>query len=202
MQNKRQKILATLTVLACLGLTQQARAVNQQDLEQFKATGSCSRCDLSGADLSGANLTRVILRDANLKGANFNGTNLTGADLTGANLEAAVLSNTNLTAASFTGALLKSASLENANMSFTSMMSANLEGANLRGARLGYTNFRGAYFRLTTMSNGNVTGDKPYGWSLQRAQKRDCEKFKIEDRARGSVCSTEQVTEETPTRRE
>jgi uncharacterized protein YjbI with pentapeptide repeats len=202
MPHKQHVILATLAVLSCLGLSQQAKAVNQQDLEQFKATGMCHRCDLSGADLSGANLTRVILRDANLKGANFKGSNLTGADLTGANLEGAILTDTNLTAASFTGALLKSASLENANMSFTSMMGANLEGANLRGARLNMANLRGAYFRLTTMPTNNVTSDKPYAWSLQRVQKRDCEKFKIEDRARGSVCSTEQITQETPERRE
>ncbi|MEA5572817.1 pentapeptide repeat-containing protein [Calothrix sp. UHCC 0171] len=193
----KHAIFATLavSVLACLGLAQQAKALNQQDLEQFKTTGSCPRCDLSGADLSGANLPRVILRDANLKGANFSQSDLRGADLTGANLEGALLNNANLTAASLTGALMKSASLENANLAFASFMSTNLEATNLKGANTMMTNFRGAYFRLTTMPTSVVTADKPYGWSLQRPQKRECDKFKL-DSATGSVCATELRTED------
>ncbi|PAX58381.1 pentapeptide repeat-containing protein [Brunnivagina elsteri] len=192
----KQGIFATLTVFACLGLAQSAKALNQQDLEQFKTTGSCPRCDLSGADLSRASLSRVILRDANLKGANLSQADLRGADLTGANLEGAVLNNANLTAASLTGALMKSASLEGANLTFASLMSANLEATNLKGANTMMTNFRGAFFRLTTMPTNVVTADKPYGWSMQRPQKRECDKFKLDD-ARGSVCATELRTEET-----
>lgn len=190
----KYKIIATFAILACLGLAQKALAVNQQDLEQLKAAGVCPRCDLSGADFSQANLAGVSLRDANLKGANLTQANLQGADLTGADLSGAVLNNTNLSGASLTGALMKSASLENADLSFASLMGANLEATSLKNARVLMTNFRGAYFRLTTMTTGVVTSDKPYGWSLQRDQKRDCSKFKLQD-ARGSVCSTEQSTE-------
>lgn len=192
----KAKIFATLTLFACLGLAPQAKAVNQQDLDQFKATGSCPRCDLSGVDFSRANLAGVNLRDANLKGANLSQANLKGADLTGANLEGAILNNANLVAASLTGTLMKSASLESADLSFASLMSANLEGTNMKNARTLMTNFRGAYFRLTTTPTNNVTSDKPYGWSLQRPMKRDCDKFKL-DSASGSVCATERTTEET-----
>jgi uncharacterized protein YjbI with pentapeptide repeats len=62
---------------------------------------------------------------------------------------------------------LKSASLENADLSFAGLISANLEAANFKNAKLQFTNFRGAYFRLTTLQQGTVTSDKPYGWSLQ-----------------------------------
>jgi uncharacterized protein YjbI with pentapeptide repeats len=186
------RILTTVAALLYFGLAGQAQAENQQDLEQLKATGNCPRCDLSGVNLNQANLAGVILRDANLKGVNFTGANLRGADLTGANLEGAVLNNANLYGASLTGATLKAASFESANLSFASLMSANLEGTNFKGSTQQMTNFRGAYFRLTTTSTNVVTSDKPYGWSLQRDIKRDCNKFKL-DGARGSVCSTDQA---------
>ncbi len=190
----KHKMIVTFAMLACLGFAQQALAVNQQDLEQLRATAACPRCDLSGADFANANLTGVNLRDANLKGANFTQANLRGADLTGADLTGAVLNNTNLSGASLTGALMKSASLENADLSFASLMSTNLEATTFKGATTIMTNFKGSYFRLTTQPNGVVTSDKPYGGSLQRDMKRDCNKFKLEN-TRGSVCSTEQSTE-------
>ncbi|PMB07394.1 hypothetical protein CI594_00605, partial [Fischerella thermalis CCMEE 5196] len=61
------QIIATATLLTFIGLTNQAFAFNQLDLDQLKATGSCPRCDLSGADLSRLNLTGANLRGANLK---------------------------------------------------------------------------------------------------------------------------------------
>jgi uncharacterized protein YjbI with pentapeptide repeats len=186
------RTLTTVATLLCFGLSGQAQAENQQDLLQLKNTGDCTRCDLSGVKLNQASLTGVILRDANLKGVDFTGANLQGADLTGANLEGAILNNANLTGASLTGATLKSASFENANLNFASMMGANLEGTNFKGSKQEMTNFRGAYFRLTTTSANVVTSDKPYGWSLQRDIKRDCNKFKVEG-ASGSVCATDQA---------
>jgi uncharacterized protein YjbI with pentapeptide repeats len=186
------RILTTVTTLFCFGLAGQALAENQQDLTQLKNTGNCTRCDLSGLNLKQANLAGVILRDANLKGVDFTGANLRGADLTGANLEGAVLNGANLYGATLTGATLKSASFESANLSFASLMGANLEGTNFKGSTQQMTNYRGAYFRLTTTSANVVTSDKPYGWSLQRDIKRDCNKFKL-DGANGSVCSTDQA---------
>lgn len=188
-KNMNLKIAATAILLTYFGFAAPANAVNQQDLDQLKATGACPRCDLSGADLSQLNLTKANLREANLKGANLTQVNLTSADLTGAILEAAVLNSANLNSASLTGAVLKSASLENADLSYAGFISANLEGANLKNAKLLFTNFRGAYFRLTTMSVGTVTSDKPYGWSLERGTVRECSKFKPENTP-GSTCYT------------
>lgn len=181
------KIVVIAVLLGCFGFAAQAQASNQQDLDQLKSTGGCLRCDLSGADLTQLNLAKANLRESNLKGANLTQVNLTNADLTGANLEAAVLNSANLSGASLTGANLKSASLENADLSFAGLISANLEAANLKNAKLQFTNFRGAYFRLTTMSAGTVTSDKPYGWSLERPTARDCNRVKPEDTP-GSTC--------------
>lgn len=179
-----------VVVLSCFGFTKPTLAFNQQDVEQLRATRTCSRCDLSGADLSGANLSGVNLRDANLSKTNLSRANLKNADLTGVNLEGAVLEGANLSNATLTGANLRSAMLENANLAFTGLLGANLEAANMRGAQTQFTNFRGANFRLTTLSSGVVTSDKLYWWSLQRGSQRDCNTFKPENTL-GTTCYTE-----------
>ncbi|MCF2150116.1 pentapeptide repeat-containing protein [Desmonostoc muscorum LEGE 12446] len=181
------KIVATVSLLAGFGFAGQTFASNVQDLDQLKATNACPRCDLSGADLTQVNLTGAILRGANLSGATLSQANLTNADLTGANLEGAILNSANLTGASLTGANLKSASLEKANLSYAGFMSANLEAANLKDATLLFTNFRAANYRLTTLSNGVVTSDKPYSWSLERQNTRECNEFKPENTP-GTTC--------------
>jgi uncharacterized protein YjbI with pentapeptide repeats len=184
------QIVASVALLVCMGLTDQALAFNQQDLEQLKTTNSCPRCDLSGADLTQMSLVRANLRSANLKDAILSQVNLASADLTGANLEAAVLDFTNLTGASLTGTNLKSASLANANLSFAGLIGANLEAANFQDANLQFTNFRGAHFRLTTLANGIVTSDKPYQWSLERTTERECNKFKTTANVPGTTCTS------------
>jgi uncharacterized protein YjbI with pentapeptide repeats len=68
-----------------------AKAVNLEHERRLKETGSCQKCDLSGAnfsgrDLSGANLSGANLSGADLSGANLSGANLHDADLNGANL--------------------------------------------------------------------------------------------------------------------
>ncbi len=181
------KIVTTVALLVCFGFGEQALSLNPQDLAQLKTTGSCPRCDFSGANLTQLNLAGVNLRDANLKGATLSQVNLTNADLTGANLEAAILNSANLNGASLTGTNLKSASLENADLSYAGLISANLEAANLKGAKLQFTNFRGAHFRLTIMPAGAVTSDKPYSWSLERTSARECNKFKPEETP-GTTC--------------
>lgn len=186
-KNMKFKIVATSVLLACFGFAEQSLALNQLDLDQLKATSACPRCNLSGADLTQVNLTGANLRGADLSGATLSEVNLTNADLTGANLEGAVLNSANLSGASLTGANLKSASLENANLSFAGFISANLEAANLKDAKLDFTNFRGANFRLTTLANGVVTSDKPYGWSLERQNLRECNEFQPEDTP-GTTC--------------
>ncbi len=197
-KNMKLKIVATTALLACFGFGEQSLALNQLDLDQLKATSTCPRCNLSGADLTQLNLTGANLRGADLSGATLSQANLTNADLTGANLEGAVLNSVNLTGASLTGANLKSASLENADLSYagfisansyTGFISANLEAANLKDAKLLFTNFRGANFRLTTQANGVVTSDKPYGWSLERQNLRECNEFEPEN-TRGTTCYT------------
>lgn len=186
-KNMKFKIVATGVLLACFGFAEQSLALNQLDLDQLKATSACPRCNLSGADLTQVNLIGANLRGADLSGATLSQANLTNADLTGANLEGAVLNSANLSGASLTGANLKSASLENANLSYAGFISANLEAANLKDAKLEFTNFRGANFRLTTLANGVVTSDKPYGWSLERQNLRECNEFQPED-TRGTTC--------------
>jgi uncharacterized protein YjbI with pentapeptide repeats len=186
-KNMKFKIVATLALLACFGFAEQALALNQIDLDQLKATTTCPRCNLSGADLTQLNLAGANLRGADLSGATLSQANLTNADLTGANLEGAILNSVNLSGASLTGANLKSASLENADLSYAGFISANLEAANLKDAKIQFTNFRGANFRLTTMANGVITSDKPYGWSSERQKERECNEFKPEN-TRGTTC--------------
>ncbi len=72
-----------LCFLLMVGISWQAGAYDEDDLEKPKATGDCSGCDLSKANLSGANLY--------------------GADLTGGNLTKARLDNANLTGTIFCG---------------------------------------------------------------------------------------------------
>ncbi|MBD2493474.1 pentapeptide repeat-containing protein [Nostoc sp. FACHB-280] len=184
------QIAGFVALIVCTGLTEKALGLNQQDLEQFRKSGACPRCDLSGADLNQANLAGVNLRGAILKGANLSQANLANADLTDANLEGAVLKSANLTGASFTGANLTSASLESADLSFTGFLGANLTAANLLGSKLYFTNFRGANFRLTTLPVGNVTSDKPYWWSSERVIPKQCNKFKA-GTTQGTTCYTQ-----------
>jgi uncharacterized protein YjbI with pentapeptide repeats len=186
-KNMKLKIVATIALLGCFGFAERAFALNQLDLDQLKATTTCPRCNLSGADLTKLNLSGANLRGADLSGATLSQANLTNADLTGANLEGALLNSANLGGASLTGANLKSASLENADLSYAGFISANLEAANLKDAKLQFTNFRGANFRLTTLANGVVTSDKPYGWSLERQNPRECNEFKPENTL-GTTC--------------
>ena len=61
-------------------------AYKEADLEKLKTTGSCERCDLSGADLS----------EANLSGANLSSSILFNTDLSSTNLENIIIKNTNL----------------------------------------------------------------------------------------------------------
>ncbi len=60
-------------------------AGNQTHLRQLKDTGSCQKCDLSGADLRGLDLSGADLRGANLMGANLCGAkNINSANLSSA----------------------------------------------------------------------------------------------------------------------
>ena len=62
----------------------QVSAFDTEDLQKFKDTNYCRKCDLSNADLV----------NGYLKGADLNGANLNSANLKGANLKGAVLCNT------------------------------------------------------------------------------------------------------------
>ncbi len=54
------------------------KAVNLEHERRLKETGSCQKCDLSGANFSGRDLSGANLSGANLHDADLNGANLVG----------------------------------------------------------------------------------------------------------------------------
>ncbi len=87
-----------------------------KQLEQFRKTTKCQKCDLSSAKLANLDLSY-----ADLSSANLSGVDLSGATLYGANL---------------TGAILVNANLSNANLYEADLSKADIKGANFKGANL------------------------------------------------------------------
>jgi uncharacterized protein YjbI with pentapeptide repeats len=96
-----------------------ALAYSEADLQELKRTGSCVKCDLSGAVLIHWNLSGADLSEANLTSANLTDAYLAGANLFRANLSKAILTSTNLA-----GANLLHAKLEGANLLFANIARA------------------------------------------------------------------------------
>ena len=88
------------------GITWQAVAFSEADLEKLKSSLKCPKCDLAGADLSGTKLAGANLTYANLDKARF-----FRAELAGANLSEAVLTGSDLFNADLTDAVLTDAKL-------------------------------------------------------------------------------------------
>lgn len=86
-----------------------ARAEKPEDLQRFKLTRRCIKCNLKKANLSNAPLTGAFLRDSNLKEAN-----LEGADLRFAIFRKVNLKKANLTNADLTGAIFRDVNLDDA----------------------------------------------------------------------------------------
>ena len=74
------RLLTTITMALAL-LASNASAFDPDDLQKLKDTGSCSRCDLSGADMWWANLEDADLGGANLMGASLRKVYMNGAIL-------------------------------------------------------------------------------------------------------------------------
>ena len=108
------------------GITWQAVAFNEADLQKLKSSLKCPKCDLADADLSGAKLAGANLNYANLDKARF-----FRAELVGANLTEADLTGGDLGFADLTGADLSGANLIDAYMEDTNLQDANLAGADL-----------------------------------------------------------------------
>ena len=108
------------------GITWQAVAFNEADLQKLKSSLKCPKCDLADADLSGAKLAGANLNYANLDKARF-----FRAELVGANLTEADLTGVDLGFADLTGADLSGANLIDAYMEDTNLQDANLAGADL-----------------------------------------------------------------------
>ena len=123
-------------------VTINAYAFEQKALEELKATGSCSGCDLNSAvlgkvDLSEADLTQADLRGAVLDKANLTGAKLSGAKLSGADLEKANFDGADLRWANLVRADLEKASLEEAILVESKLSGADLQETNLSKADLG-----------------------------------------------------------------
>ena len=129
MNPKRSLYAFCLCFFLTVGLSWEAGAFSEGDLEKLKALGSCPSCDLSKANLVEANLEGANLVEAKLEGANLIGANLVEAKLEGANL---------------TGA----------NLRFAMLTSVNLAGANLSQAKLTGANLTGTVFCVTLMPDG------------------------------------------------
>lgn len=145
------RLVAILALLTPLFLASAANAENPQHVKKLLSTGTCFRCDLSGANLSGTHLIGVDLREANLQGANLTRANLEGADIRGANLEGA-----NLTAAFLTNADLKNADLDGVNLTEATVYFANVYGASMEGMILTDANILN-----TAIGVGGETGEIP-----------------------------------------
>ena len=70
MINKMKVTLIALTVTATL-FAGSASASDPDDLQEFKDTGNCVGCDLSGAALNDANLEDAILGDTTMPDGRF-----------------------------------------------------------------------------------------------------------------------------------
>lgn len=93
----RARLLATVGALVLtVGVVLAATPENEQ---RFRATGSCSGCDLSGANLAGIQAPNADLTGANLVEAIFYGGSLRGANLTSAVLDGANLKMVDMTGA-------------------------------------------------------------------------------------------------------
>jgi hypothetical protein len=138
---KTQLVQYFLLVLFLVGISSNAFAVktnmpySTNDAREFKTTGNCVMCSLSGIDysgsfknFSGANLLKSILRNANLSGLNLSKANLSEASLDGANLTDANLTGVNLTGANLGGANLSGANLTDADLSGAFLGGADLSG--------------------------------------------------------------------------
>jgi hypothetical protein len=91
-------------------------AFDAKQMEQFRKTNKCPKCDLSNAKLANLDLSWADLSSANLSGADLSGTTLYGANLGSALLTNANLANANLFEADLTKADVKGASLAGANL--------------------------------------------------------------------------------------
>ena len=89
--------VAGLCFFLMMGISWQAGAYDEDDLEKLKSTGDCSGCDLSEVFLQGADLTDANLYDADLNGAILFAADLSGANLTWADLTEATLTDADLT---------------------------------------------------------------------------------------------------------
>lgn len=124
-----------ISLIVCLFLSgaSPALAFDPAHIQQFKDTGNCEECDLSGADFSGQRLVDRSLSGANLSGANFSGADLTDTYLSNANLKGADLRKANLINTKFYGADLEGADLREATIDVdfvgTILSDAKLQGA-------------------------------------------------------------------------
>lgn len=111
----------SLTVILLIGsmvtfLAPLARAEKPEDVQRFKQTRRCIKCNLKKANLANAPLTGAFVRETNLKEANLEGADLRFAIFRKVNLKKANLANADLTGAIF--------------------RDVNLDGAILTGAQL------------------------------------------------------------------
>jgi Pentapeptide repeats (8 copies) len=95
----KKQLLASLLWMG-LGLVsfnnQSSYAFSPSDLQKLKTTGSCEKCDLSGADLANINLNKANLNGANLSGANLTNAKIIDSDLRSVNWSGAIVQNTNV----------------------------------------------------------------------------------------------------------
>ena len=84
-----QLSVAGLCLFLMVGISWQAGAYDEDDLEKLKATGDCSGCNLSKANLTGANLY-----GADLKGSNLTNANLTNAIMKDAHIPGIIFCRT------------------------------------------------------------------------------------------------------------
>ncbi|GAB4156369.1 MAG: hypothetical protein Fur0046_36320 [Cyanobacteria bacterium J069] len=149
--------LASLGLLAALGVALPARAENLEHIQRLLSSRQCQQCDLHRAGLVFTNLSGVDMSRSDLSLANLNRANLQGANLQGANLTGAVLSYANLSGADLSGADLRGADLREAYL-----YGANLTGANLDGANL---------WRAIGLPENAVSVEQVYLWGLAEAQR-------------------------------
>jgi len=75
-QNKSVLIIFLSLILSCFFLSGDVFAYKQSDLNKFKNTKKCIKCDLTDLNLSGSNLSGSNLSEANLKEVNLTYANL------------------------------------------------------------------------------------------------------------------------------
>lgn len=135
-----------------------AQAMSDSSKTILITTGSCERCDLSGANLSNLNLNGVNLFMSWLNNTNLSWSYLQSADLSQTQMREANLSHATLISASFRNAAITRSNFSNARAGSVNFMNVSGEGAIFNGTDLAQASFVEANLESCNLRSTNLSG--------------------------------------------